>query len=748
MSAKKRGPGRPPKNKNKNKSKPTPHTVPKGFWRQVGAIFVLVIATILFLGLFGIGGVLPVEFAKLARFVFGWVAFIIPLIFFFQTIQVFRKAESIPGVIWAATILFVAFFAGLFQLMILDPRSIELAKSGIGGGVVGWVVANNTLNFVNLPVAALIFVVMLLVLVMFVFSISPKALVDAISKFFNNEEETFSNNKALADRIDSMEKEPSKLKISGLKSKKKDLEKEDTEKAPKRGFGRLMKSVDSSGEDLEIKKPTKIASEPVATPAINNSDWKLPDIKLLSNKRSDPDAGNEKMNAQIIEDTLHQFNISGTVEQVNVGPRVAQYCLKPQRGIKLSRITELENSFKLNLAVESIRIEAPVPGQPYVGIEIPNRKPAFVNLRSILETSVWNKSKAPLSFGVGLNVTGEPIVLNLAELPHLLIAGTTGSGKSVMMNALIMSLLFRNSPDDLKLVLVDPKGNEMVQYSDMPHLAAPIIAGTANEELHKLTKTLLWLTDEMEKRYDLFKERGGVKKIADFKKRYPDEKLPNIVLILDEYTDLVDSLRSTERETVTTLIQRIAQKGRAAGIHEVIMMQAPRAKYIQGPLKANIPAGFAFAVRSKMESQQIINSSGADQLMGKGDMLMITAKIKKPRRVQAANVSDEEVDRVVTDLKMQSPPQYDENLLARLNEKGASAGLPGSESRDSEYGQAVEVVINEGKASTTLLQRRLRIGYSKAARIMEEMEDNGIIGPADGSRPREVLVSSVEDIQH
>lgn len=459
-----------------------------------------------------------------------------------------------------------------------------------------------------------------------------------------------------------------------------------------------------------------------------------------------------KTRAQQIESTLAEFGIVGNVRKVNIGPRVTQYCLELQKGVMPSRIANMQDKFAYNLQAESLRIEAPIPGQSYIGIEIPNKVSASVNLRSILESKEWARKDNPLTFAVGLNITGEPIVMDLGELPHLLIAGTTGSGKSVMMNVMVMSMLFRNTPDDLKFVLVDPKGNEMSAYVDMPHLAAPVISGTSADELHKLTKTLLWVTEEMDRRYQIFSERGGIKKLADFRKKFPDEKMPNLVVIIDEYTDIIDSLKSTEREAVTTAVQRIAQKGRAAGIHEVVMMQAPRAKYIQGPLKANIPAGFAFMVRSKLESQQIINQSGAETLMGQGDMLMITARLKKPRRVQSAFVDDEEVEQIVTELKMQSPPQYDETLLARLNEETpatggmAVGGVGGSSDNDPMYQRAVQVVVETGRASTSYLQTRLGIGFSRASRIIAVMEDNGIIGPPNGSKSREVLVHSLDEL--
>lgn len=771
MSAKKRGPGRPPKSKNKKKpaasSAPARnvHTVPSHFWSQVGAIILAVVTAMLVAGLFGMGGELPVSFANAVRWLVGWTAFVIPVVFAVQIIQVFKQPEDrIPAVIWVTTVIFLALFAGTFQLALPDPTSLELAQSGNGGGTIGWAVADAALGFVNVPIAALIFVTLMLILLMFIFSISPGAVVQAIHDFIGHEAAEDEQNAKVAAALAS---DDGKIKVGGLgkgeidKDKSTDEAVDDGESKKKRRRllgrrkddeeaeaeeGKTQKDAKAVPHDLEVSSVNKIEK---AEPAIiiNNSNWKLPDVKELSNDGRKADPGNIKLRAQQIESTLAEFGIGGNVHKANVGPRVTQYCLEPQRGIPLSRITSLQDKFALNMQVESLRIEAPIPGQPYVGIEIPNKRPASVNLRTILESKEWAKQQSPLAFAVGLNITGNPIVLDLASLPHLLVAGTTGSGKSVMMNVMVMSMLFRNTPDDLKFVLVDPKGNEMSAYADMPHLAAPVISGTSAEELHKLTKTLLWVTEEMDRRYQVFRDKGGIKKLSDFHKKFPDEKMPYLVVIIDEYTDIIDSLKSTERETVTTAVQRIAQKGRAAGVHEVIMMQAPRAKYIQGPLKANIPAGFAFMVRSKLESQQIINQSGAETLMGQGDMLMLTAKLKNPRRVQSAFVDDGEVEQIVTELKMQSGPQYDETLLARLSDDtpvGGGTAVPGA-SGDSMYNRAVQLVIESGRCSTSYLQRRLGIGFSRASRIVDEMEEHGIVGPANGSKPREVLVSSIDE---
>lgn len=774
MSAKKRGPGRPPKNKSRKPAATAVHTVPQHFWAQIGAILLGVIATMLLFGLFGFGGELPVKFAELVRWTVGWTAFVIPIIFAVQIVQVFRQPDArIPAVIWVSTILFLALFAGTFQLALADPTSLPTAQAGNGGGTIGWAVADLALGFVNVPIAALIFVVLMLILLLFIFSISPAAVVQAIHDFIGREDADSKPKLALATDPEKVkvgglgkgeidkeaaapdEAEPKSKKHRGLLAKRKEDKAKADELEPAESADVPGLSAKPAPHDLEVQTASKIdKAEVVETPPpINNSNWQFPSINLLSNSHRQPDAGNMKLRVQQIEGTLREFGIGGEVRKANVGPRVTQYCLEPQRGVPLSRITNLHDEFARNMQVESLRIEAPIPGQPYVGIEIPNKVAASVSLRSILESKEWAKNRSPLAFAVGLSITGEPIVLDLGSLPHLLIAGTTGSGKSVMMNVMVMSMLFRNTPDDLKFVLVDPKGNEMSSYIDMPHLAAPVISGTSAEELHKLTKTLLWVTEEMDRRYQVFRDKGGIKKLSDYHKKFPDDKMPSIVVIIDEYTDIIDSLKSTERETVTTAVQRIAQKGRAAGIHEVIMMQAPRAKYIQGPLKANIPAGFAFMVRSKMESQQIINQSGAETLMGQGDMLMITAKLKKPRRVQSALVDDDEVEHTITELKLQSPAQYDETLLARLSDDspvGGGAAVPGAggSNADPMYQKAVQTVIESGKASTSFLQRRLGIGFSRAARIVDDMEQAGIVGPSNGSRPREVLVASIDEIDN
>lgn len=767
MSAKKRGPGRPPKSKNKKPAATAVHTVPSHFWSQVGAILLAVVTAMLVAGLFGMGGVLPLSLANGVRWLVGWTAFIIPIVFAIQIVQVFRQPDSrIPAVIWVSTVMFVTLFAGTFQLVVSDPMSLEIAKTGNGGGVIGWAVADLALRFVNIPIAGLIFVALMLILLMFIFSISPKAVIDAIHDFIGNEESGDRQNEKVAAALTN-NPDNRKIKIGGLGSGEIEKEPIAGVEANKKSHRLLAKRDDDASEakdknspketkrELLVNTASKIEKANAEPVVINNSNWKLPQVEKLSDEHRKEDPGDMQLRAQQIESTLAEFGVGGRVDRVNVGPRIAQYCLIPPRGVQLSKISSLRQELSSHLQVENLRIEAPIPGQSYVGIEVPNKKAASVSLRSILESKDWAKEQAPLAFAVGQNITGNPIVLNLAELPHLLIAGTTGSGKSVMMNVLVTSMLFRNTPDDVKFVLVDPKGNETSSYVDMPHLIAPVISGTSPDELTKLVKTVQWLTEEMDRRYEIFKDHGGVRNLADFNERFPDEKMPYIVVVIDEYTDVMDTLKATksnDEKAFATAVQRIAQKGRAAGVHEVIMMQAPRAAYLQGVLKANIPAGFAFAVASKRESIQIINRAGAETLMGQGDMLMLTQKLKNPRRVQSAFISDKEVERIITELKMQSGPQYDETLLARLSDNtpvnGGVAIHGGDNEKDAYYDQAVEYAIELGKISASLIQRRFKVGFNRGASILDMMERNGIVGPINGSKPREVLVSSLDELQN
>ena len=503
----------------------------------------------------------------------------------------------------------------------------------------------------------------------------------------------------------------------------------------------------------------KIAEDQAALVAITDPNWKAPSLDLLEKKQNPADAGDVQQNAQTIHDTLSEFNINVEMEGVNIGPKVTQYTLKPPAGVKLTRISALETNIALNLAAQSLRIEAPIPGQRAVGIEVPNRKAADVRLRGILESKQWQTGRDPLAFAVGKDIAGEATIGELNKMPHLLIAGQTGSGKSVMINTLLTSLLYRNSPSEMKLILVDPKQVEMAPYEDIPHLLTPVIT-----EPEKTISALKWAVNEMERRYKLLaaeklrdiasynkKIQSGAKKISvedddGNMQQVEDGAMPYIVVVIDELADLM----MVAARDVEALIVRLAQKARAVGIHLVLATQRPSVDVITGLIKANVPARIAFTVASQVDSRTILDQIGAEKLLGQGDMLMMTPGMSKPKRIQGAWVMDDEVIKITDHLRMQSAPQYNDEIVSQpvqLNGKGGVvADFDASSSDDSMYNDAVRAVVEGRKASTSYLQRRLRIGYGRAARLIEEMEEQGVIGAADGNRPREVLISSIDDL--
>lgn len=708
-------------------SKPT-HKLPKGFWPQVGAVVLVILGFLLALGILNTGGPFPVGTKQLAEYLFGWAMFILPLLFVFRAVQIFKAEDNkIPTVVTVATVLFVLFVAGFMQLMSADPLNLEASQAGGGGGVSGWLVGQAALTMVNAQVGALVMVFGVLVTCLFVLSVSPKAIIDAVAALFRREKSpALEHNLDVAERIKELENPRSvgEFKMNeGVPTVHHGAGEE-------RKGGRLSSLRNSVTQD-------KAAEDQAALVSHTDPNWQWPSMDLLEKKQSPADAGDVKHNAQIIKDTLHEFSIDVEMEGANIGPKVTQYTLKPPSGVKLSRISALETNLALNLAAQALRIEAPIPGQAAVGIEVPNRKAADVRLYGILNARQWQNASEPLSFAVGRDIAGDAVVGELNKMPHLLIAGQTGSGKSVMINTLLSSLLYRNSPSDMRLILVDPKQVEMAPYEDIPHLLAPIIT-----EPEKTISALKWAVNEMERRYDLLAE-VKVRDIKSYNARNTEEAMPYIVIVIDELADLM----MIAARDVEALIVRLAQKARAVGIHLVLATQRPSVDVITGLIKANIPARIAFTVASQVDSRTILDQIGAEKLLGQGDMLLLTPQMSKPKRIQGAWVTDDEVMKITDHLRMQSPPQYDEEIISQpvqLSGRGSIVMDSDTGSDDSMFIDAVRCVIEGGKASTSYLQRRLRIGYSRAARLIEEMEEQGIIGPADGSRPREVLVSSLD----
>jgi len=701
------------------------HTLPDGFWPQVGAVVLAVLALLLILGMLASGGPFPETTYTVGRFLFGFGIFLLPFLFVFRAVQIFRAENNqIPAVVTAATIIFVLFFTGFLQLMGNKPTDVELAQTGEGGGVVGWVVAQGALGLVSAEVGALVLLILMLITSLFVLSVSPKSVIDWFANLFKREGgERVEGNKAVAERAAKLDKKPiAEFKMNEGVPTMMSEEK----KSPK--LSSLRDSV----------KTDKAAEEQSALTTISDPNWERPGLDLLEKKQNPADAGDVKHNAQIIKDTLGEFNIEVDMEGANIGPKVTQYTLRPPSGVKLTRITQLETNIALNLAAQALRIEAPIPGQRAVGIEVPNRKAADVRLYGILSDKAWNNTSEPLGFAIGKDIAGDAVVGELNKMPHLLIAGQTGSGKSVMINTLLSSLLYRNSPSDMRLILVDPKQVEMAPYQDIPHLLTPIIT-----EPEKCISALKWAVNEMERRYTLLAEQK-LRDIKSYNQLKADEAMPYIVIVIDELADLM----MVAARDVEALIVRLAQKARAVGIHLVLATQRPSVDVITGLIKANVPARIAFTVASQVDSRTILDQVGAEKLLGQGDMLMLTPSMSKPKRIQGAWVTDDEVVKITDHLRMQRPPQYDEEIVAQpvqLNGKGGVVMDFDSGSEDSMYKDAVRAVVEGGKASTSYLQRRLRVGYSRAARLMEEMEEQGVIGPADGARPRDVLISSLDE---
>lgn len=450
-------------------------------------------------------------------------------------------------------------------------------------------------------------------------------------------------------------------------------------------------------------------------------------------------------NSYIIKKTLENFNIQTEIQDINVGPAVTQYAIKPAEGVKLSKIVALQNDLALALAAHPIRIEAPIPGKSLVGVEVPNKTTAMVRLKEILTSEPFKNKKSPLTFALGLDVSGSPIVADLAKMPHMLIAGSTGSGKSVCINTIITSLLYSNSPKKLRLILVDPKRVELTSYNGIPHLLCPVIM-----EPGKTVNALKWAIKEMEERLKKLQE-AGAREIESYNNKKKDDPMPYIVIIIDELADLM----ANNSNEIEAGIVRLAQMSRAVGIHLIVSTQRPSVEVITGLIKANIPARIAFRVASQIDSRTILDASGAEKLLGNGDMLFSAGNLSKPKRIQNAFLTEEEVGRITEHLTSLNKAEDGAEKSEDLNIM-ESAGAEKSEinfntfgdsdpdMEDALYNDAKEVVMQAGKASASLLQRRLRIGYSRAARLLDILEENKVIGPADGARPRNVFYSNSE----
>lgn len=475
-----------------------------------------------------------------------------------------------------------------------------------------------------------------------------------------------------------------------------------------------------------------------------DAEYNPPPLSILAEDKGKPSVGDIKANANIIKRTFQNFGISVEMDEVSIGPTVTRYAIKPAEGVRLSKIVSLQNNLELALASHPVRIEAPIPGKSLVGIEVPNAAKAMVGLGGVLSSAEWGKSEKPLLAAVGRDISGTPHYLNIAKMPHGLVAGATGSGKSVAIHAIIASLLYRNGPNQLRFVMIDPKRVELTLYNGIPHLLTPVIT-----DPKKAIMSLKWAAKEMERRYNILEteqvrdidsyHRSVVQAGKKSKGEETPEAMPYIIIVIDE---LADIMQSYPRELEAGIV-RLAQMSRAVGIHLLLSTQRPSVNVITGLIKANVPTRMALQVASQIDSRTILDMGGAESLLGAGDMLYLSSDMQKPVRLQTAYVSETEVKKVVSYIKQHnagSIPSLDLANGGTSNEPNDAIMLAGEDDADDDMYLEAKVAVEEaGRASTSYLQRKLRIGYSRAARLMDILEEKGVIGPADGSRPRDVL---------
>lgn len=682
--------------------------------REIAGVLLAAFTLLLLFAVFNFGGVLVTGLFEYLRLVIGYAAYLLPAITAGLAIMLFRRENPPRGHNYAGFAGIVVALAALFHIGIDRAEAMTVAQQGSGGGVLGTFLTTTMLNVLNVPASTIVLVALLIVALIMATNTHLGDLFRALAELLKREPKPVTQEIKVNDPTAELLKVNDNSGASTL---------------PVRG------QLDLGGVR---KAPAKEEPQEALTAKADES-WQAPAMELLSAAGSKADAGDVKANAGIIQQTLESFGIGVQMGEVNVGPTVAQYTFMPPAGVKLNKITTLDTNLALSLAAHPIRIEAPIPGKSAVGVEVPNKAIAMVRLRGVLESQEWKTETTPLTFALGRDVSGIPMFSDLAKMPHMLIAGATGSGKSAMINAFLTSLLYRNSPNDLKLILVDPKRVELGLYNDIPHLLTPVIV-----EPEKCISALKWAVAEMERRYKLLAEVGN-RNIIEYNKAHPEEAMPYIVIVIDEMADLM-VLAAAD---VESLIVRLAQMARAIGIHLVLATQRPSVDVITGIIKANIPARLAFSVASQVDSRTILDQMGAEKLLGKGDMLFMSPEFMKPRRIQGAFLDEKEVKAVTDYLRTQREPQYNDEVLAMKVTLGGRSGGGGEagDVDDDLFEEAAEAVIRAGKASTSMLQRRLRVGYARAARLIDLLEEQGVVGPADGARPRDVLVLSLDQVR-
>lgn len=685
---------------------------------SIGVIFILLLSILMLLGLFDMAGTVGIYLIKSLKYLFGRGYFLFPFLFFiFGLLIIDAERFGVKSNHYFGLVLLLFSLSGLLHVrQDFTQMSVAQLVNADGGGYVGWFISVFFYKIMGFWATLVVLIAIFLIGIFLTFNTSFQALLNKIDSVL-----------LWRERISSWWYHLWHRDRYTPENLPEEIEEEEIEK-----------NNESENEPIEFSskglEPAQGAQEELLPLVKKKIKIELP-LQLLDPTRSKPTSGDIQANKEKIRKALQNFGIQVEMGEVSVGPTVTQYTLRPEDGVKLASITALHNDLALALAAHPIRIEAPIPGQALVGIEVPNQSIATVAQREIIGSKEFANRQSNLTIGLGKDVAGKVWTASLDKMPHLLIAGATGSGKSVCINTLIVSLLYQNNPDDLRFILVDPKRVELAAYNDLPYLYTPVIT-----EVQKTINALKWAVAEMDERY--IKLSGtGHKNIAGYNKDFPNEKMPYIVIIIDELADLM----SVAAQEVEAAIIRLAQMARAIGIHLVLATQRPSVNVITGLIKANITTRIAFAVASQTDSRTILDCSGAEKLLGKGDMLFVSAEVSKPKRLQSGFVSDEEIARITTFIKKQAdaPVEYNENIVEKKHGvSGGSHDFGGGD--DSMLDEARSLVIQSQKASASFFQRRLRVGYSRAARLIDLLEEEGVIGPGDGAKPREVLITRDE----
>ena len=667
----------------------------------IGSFILAVLSVLSFVGKAGWAGE---GFDIFARSLFGWGFFIVPAAFLLLGLSFVKSiSRNIYHSAVFGTLLFVSSVLGMFYIFgngNFDTRLVQ-------GGYLGVILGAPLLSSVGFG-ASLIILLSLIIIALLVSLNVP---------------------------------------LYGLLSKKDEEEEKLVDNVVIKKGSEVVDQKKQSVKPALAAKPVKVEEKEFVIKNFKKGRWVLPPTDLLHEDQEEAITGDINTSASIIKRTLGNFGIDVEMGEVSIGPTVTQFTMRPAVGMKLSRITALNPDLSLALAAYPIRIEAPIPGKSLVGIEVPNKKVALIGLRNMFDHDDFKKSKYFLPLALGRDVSGNPVFAGLEKMPHLMIAGATGTGKSVSINTILLSMLYKHSPEVLKLILIDPKRVELTLFNDIPHLITPVI--TDNK---KVLGALKWSLGEMDRRYDAL-SKSGSKDIFSYNAKMASKSeadlpagrqvMPAIVIVIDELADLMASYG----RDVEAAIVRLAQMSRAVGIHLILSTQRPSVEVITGLIKANITSRVALQVASQIDSRTILDMAGAEKLLGKGDMLFLAGDVAKPRRLQGAMVTEKEVKDVMKFIKAQAENMEvdEENDLkldfnANINSSGGFTGGGRDDVDDDMYGEAKETVVLAGKASASLLQRRLRVGYARAARLLDILEEKGIIGPGDGAKPREVYI--------